>query len=237
MNVDILKQVSTIGRAAAHTLFPNDFEYYAVTIELTDSKGKTIEYLTFPVSPDSISYDDQTLVNIKKTLGGISTTDSNTNRPKKITLSGSFGRKIRLLTELNNVGHSGSTRDGVYSSAKEGLQTKSRLLSLRLKTGYGVTKILKSIVDRSSELDSYNETMNVYLYFPILGENYLVRINSFKLIQDVTSSNMMWKYTLNLTVVANLDEIRSQNGVSRMIANSAIQKGVGILLNKVRKLI
>jgi len=47
----------------------------------------------------------------------------------------------------------------------------------------------------------------------------------------------MWKYTLNLTVVANLDEIRSQNGVSRMIANSAIQKGVGILLNKVRKLI
>lgn len=233
----MLKQIATIGRAGAHTLFPNDFEYYAVTLELTDSKGRSIEYLTFTVSPDSISYDDQTLANIKKTFGGISSTDSNTNRPKRITMSGTFGRKIRLLTELNNSGSDQSTKDGVFSIAKEGLQSKSRLFNIRLKTGYGVTKILKSIVDKSSELDDYNEPMNLYLYLPILGENYLVKNNSFRLTQDVTSSNMLWRYMMDLTVLANLSEIRPQGGVGRSLVNSVIQKGVGTLLNRVRKMI
>lgn len=229
--------ITKIGQAGAHTLFPTEFEYYAVTLELTDSRGKSIEYLTFPVTPDNISYDDQTFVNIKKTLGGISSTDTSTNRPKRITMNGTFGRKLKLLTELNNANSGDSTKGGVFSPIQDGLQSKTRLLNLRLKSGYGVTKILKSIVDKSSSLDEYNNPLNLYLYFPVLGENYLIKINNFRLTQDITTSNMLWKYMLDITVLANLAEIRPRPTIGKNLANDVVQKGVNLVLNKVRKLI
>lgn len=235
--MDELRQYATkFGRAAAHTLFPNEFEYYAVTLELTNSIGTTQEFLTFPVSPNNITYDDQTLVNIKKTFGGISATDSGTNRPKRITLTGSFGRKLRLLTGLNN--HLGGTADGAYKSQiGEGLQIKTKILNVSLKTGYGTTKILKSIVEKSAGIDEFDKPMNLYLYFPILGENYLVKVNSFRLFQDVQASNMIWKYALELTAIANLSETKAIVSLGRGVANDLIQSGVGVVLNKVRKLI
>lgn len=234
-NRDLREYTAKIGRAGLHTLFPNDFEYYAVTLELTDSKGQTLEHLTFPVSPDSISYDDQSLANTKKTLGGISSTDSDTIRPKKISMSGTFGRKLRLLTGINNQDATG-TSSGNFKGEKPGFQINTKVFKIRLKTGYGTTKILKAIVDRSRGIDKYNEPNNLYLYFPVMGEDYLIKVDLFRMNQDVTSSNMLWKYTLNVTVLGNLKEIKTANS-SSIVGNDLVQRGLGLVANEIKKLI
>ena len=47
-------ELGTLGAAGAHALFPNDIEYYALTLELVDSKGFTVDSLFFPVMPKEI---------------------------------------------------------------------------------------------------------------------------------------------------------------------------------------
>jgi hypothetical protein len=46
--------IENVGKASVHALFPDEFELYLMALELTDSNGNLIDYLAFPVMPESI---------------------------------------------------------------------------------------------------------------------------------------------------------------------------------------
>lgn len=235
---EIARYVTDIGRAGINALFPNDFEYYAITLELTDSKGNTVDYLTFPVSPEGIDFNETSLVNIKKTLGGITALDTPSFIPKKYTLTGTFGRKLRLLLSKATTSDQ-STSQGVYDKIQSGLQIKTSVLNAKIKTGYGATKMLEAIIKKSSGLDQYNRPMRLYLYNPTLNHNFLVKNNGLLLHQDRQSTNMMWKYTLNLTAIAPVDRLKSDADVDSSLLNSTsiavLSKGANILAKNIKK--
>lgn len=228
--IEILKDhISKIGRAGAHALFPNDFEYYAVTLEVVDSDNQTVEFLTFPVTPAAIEYDDVKIVNVKKTLGGITALDTESFTPKHIAISGTFGRQLRLLI---GPGSSNPAGAGIRDT---GLDVKTSVLSAKLKTGYGSTKVLERIITLSSQVDKYNKPNRLYLYIPPLGHSFLVKATKFTLNQDYSSSNMMWKYSMQLTALSSIENLGEQSEAGSLInatafdvlnaaANSVVQK-------------
>lgn len=233
--LEILKEV---GRIGLNTLYPTEFEYYIVIFELVNSEGKTVEYLSFPVNPDSISYDDEVLSNVRKTLGGVSVVDNGTSRPKKISMSGTFGRKLRLLLDVNTNSTSNGTKDGSFLVPGNSLEIKTNVFNARLKTGYGTIRILKSIIEKSVQLDEYDKPHRVYLYFPPLGENYLIKFQTFKLTQDYSTSNMLWKYMINLSVLGELDSMVGNTSLSsRELKLQSVQRGLNILLNKIGRML
>jgi hypothetical protein len=51
-----LNLLATVGRAAIHSQFPDDFEYYLCALELVRTDDSTTEeFLVFPVMPSMIS--------------------------------------------------------------------------------------------------------------------------------------------------------------------------------------
>src|SRR6478735_5107708 len=84
----------TVGKQVINSLFPNDFEYYLIAFELVDSKLRTVDYLTFPILPDSITESKLELTNIKKSAGGITSITTPTFVPRDISIRGNFGRNF-----------------------------------------------------------------------------------------------------------------------------------------------
>ena len=222
------------GRAAANAVFPDEIEYYAITLELVNSKGDTIEYITFPINPSSINYDDKSLVNIKKTLGGVTALDSGTFVPKNITLNGTFGRSFKLLLapSLDKAAMLGD-------KSFKGLQLNTSIINAKLKTGYGATKLLEKIMLKASQLDLYDKPHQLFIYMPMSGHNFLVKKESFKMSQEEQTSNMMWRYTLSLTALAPLAGGRINGFDKKSVIKSTgfglLQKGANVLANNISK--
>jgi len=229
-------QLSQIGKAGVHALIPNDFEYYVVTLELTDSQGDTVEYLTFPVTPSSIIYDDTKITNIKKSFSGVTALDTETFVPKNITLQGTFGKKLRVLVGPA-LSSNQSSSSGVFDTLKtDGLQIKTNILNAKLKTGYGTTKVLEAIHKKSSGLDQYNRPNRLFLYIPPLGHSFLIKINSLKLEQNYGASNMMWNYTLQISTLANsADLVEQGKGLITALAFDNLQRSANQLVNSIKQ--
>lgn len=225
---------SAIGRAGLNALFPAEFDYYLMAFELVDSTGKTIDLLILPILPENYSQVENQYTNIKKTAGGFAVLTTDNFTPKDITLSGSFGRKLRILTGTllpNSNFLKYSTEVGVFSNtdAKDnsfGGKVKKAVLSARIKTGYGTLKILQSICDKANLLDNYGFPMKLYFYNASLGESYLVKINELILSQNQNDSNMMWKYNLKMTAIAPLDAIKDSATIKGRLS---VLMGLGLL--------
>lgn len=230
------------ARAMQNALYPNEFEYYAITLEIVDSNGATYEHMTFPVMPESIMYDDASVVNIQKTVGGVAATDTSSYVPKTISIQGTFGRKFRLLLNpKENI-----TVQGILDNSRSFGQaqiTRKVEFDPKMKSGYGATKLLQRIMELSSSLDEQNQPLRMFLYLPPLGQNFLVKKTAFTLSQDQASSNMMWRYSMQLTAIAPLETVISQEQINRSMQNNLIvnnlQKGgtavVGTLVNALRQ--
>lgn len=240
----IIELAADIGKAGVNALYPNDFEYYAITLELTDSQGETIEYLTFPVSPESIGYDNQSLANIKKSMAGVSALDSETFFPPRIEMTGTFGRKFKILlnNELGDISiqkKDESTLAGQFKAFKQNsMNVKEAVFDPKLKTGFGTLKILESILSKSHALDKYNQSYRLYLYNPALGHSWLVKHMSDSYSMDRTNSNMLWKYNLQFTAIAPLDRVKtsSQSRDTLLVSTgiSALQGGLNSLTSNIR---
>jgi len=234
---DVKALIADIGKASLHALMPNDFEYYVVALELTDLDDNTIDYLLFPVTPAAIDIIDPELTNIKKSAGGVVAISTPTFVPKPITLSGTFGRKLRLLlsASLGLTSFSAiklSTSSGLYKkSSAKGVGIRSAQFDAAIKTGYGVTKVLQSICDKSTMLDDKNLPLRLYFYNPTFGESYLVKKNEVKFSQEKGQSNMLWQYNLKLTAIAPLDQIRSESrgNLATLLTMNVLQKEVNNL--------
>jgi hypothetical protein len=99
-----------------------------------------------------------------------------------------------------------------------------------VKTGFGALKILQAIIDKSDGVDEQGKSFRLYFYNPTLGESYLVvpTKNPLSFNQNEGGNNMIWEYTLNLTIIAPLDAFKRENPTSsaKLLSANAVQSGV-----------
>ena len=233
----VMNMAKSIGGQALASLYPNDFEWYMVALELADSDDNTIDYLTFPIMPDSISKTEPTRTNIKKSMAGVTVLSTPSYSPQEINIKGSFGRQFKILinpkpdASINS--SSKSVSAGKYylfditSSSISGLAFSN--FNLNVKTGYGVMKILQAMASKSVGLDDKGKPLRLYFYNMALGESYLVAIppSGVQFSQDL-SKNMIWNYNLTLIALAPLEAVSNKNDkllIDKLLP-SMIQTGV-----------
>jgi hypothetical protein len=242
-------QLQTLGRSGLNALFPYDFEVYMVALELTNSSGQTIDYLSFPIAPESISKSEPKRTNIRNTSSGVTVLSSSTFMPEDITLKGNFGRNFKILLSDNEPSIEGvaySTTAGVYDLTQIGttnrtLSLNSPLFNLGVKTGYGATRILKAIVSKSNGVDRDGKPFRLYFYNLALGESYLVAVPPAGItISQTKDKNMIWEYNLNLKTIAPLSSLKSNIGGSSLIktlSTNVIQKGINTVGSEIVNLL
>jgi len=237
--------LSSIGKAGLNMLFPNDFEYYMVALELVDSRGMTIDYFSFPVSPSSISQTEPEITNVKQTAGGVVSVSSSVFVPKEITIQGTFGRKFKVI--LNR---SGKTLDfsAIRYSADAGVYKKSNYLVVlseiktmafdpSIKTGFGCLKILQSICDKSNSVGIDNKPFKLYFYNLALSESWLVKKMVLTVDANERDRNMLWNYNLQFKAIAPLDNLISnfRRSLATALTVDNLQNGVNQLGGDIKR--
>lgn len=234
----VMNMAKSIGGQALASLYPNDFEWYMVALELADSNDNTIDYLTFPIMPDSISKTEPTRTNIKKSMAGVTVLSTPSYSPQEINIKGSFGRQFKILINpkpsVSIDASSKSVSEGKYhlfditkKSGFSGLAFSN--FNLNVKTGYGVMKILQAMISKSVGLDESGRPLRLYFYNMALGESYLVSIppSGVQFSQDL-SKNMVWNYNMTMIALAPLEAVSNKNDKSLLdkLLPSMIQTGV-----------
>lgn len=235
--------ISTIGRSGLNALFPRDFEVYMMGLELTTSDGQLIDYLSFPILPKTYSQSEVIRSNVKKTLNGISIVSSKSFTPKLVTMSGDFGVSFKFLTTQDRPakGFLFSNDAGVYSSVDTDLKKIKKIdlaFDNRVKTGYGIIKILQAIINKSTGLDSKNKPFKLFFHNPTIGESHLVVPQPNALtINTSVENNGIFSYTLNLLLIAPTSEVvGNTNSNLKNLGSSLIQRGVNTLAKNIGRL-
>lgn len=231
---------ASVGQAGLNALFPMDFEYYLIALELLTSNNETIDYFAFPVSPQNISQSEPQLTNIKKTANGIVSLSTSTFVPKDINLSGDFGRKFKLLLQnKTSINFSAFKFSGILK--KEQIQNvfnsfRQAAFDPSIKTGYGCLKYLQAIVDKSTATDDSGNSFKLYFYNPIFGDSFLVEVVNFEMKMSM-DKNRIGSYSLQLRAIAPLNSINSVNSKSmiRNLVVSNLQKTGNTIVNNIRK--
>jgi len=215
----------SIGRSAVHATFPNDFEYYALTLELTDSTDELINSMTFPVMPSAISENKPDISNQKKTSGGVVSLYDTGFVPFDITLSGNFGRKLRL-----------NASSGLFSSIKSIGKSISSIgsgdfeppaFNIRVKTGYGSIKLLEKIKKESYSIDKDGAPVRLYMYNLALNSQHLVEFKNLRIAQD-EQNNMIWNYVATFKAIAPAFSVKKR---LTTLGASVVTKGMDSLVN------
>lgn len=228
--------LGSLGRPAVSALFPKDFEVYMMALEVVNSKGETLEYLSFPVLPEQFNKNEPELTNIKKTAGGLVSLTSPTFVPEEITLSGTFGRTFKVLVGREIIDFKAFSRSVDVVSA---VKTAVKSFDAKIKTGYGCTKILQAICDLSTQVDETGVPNKLYFYNQALGEAHLVEKTNLSLRQNRDSSNQMWSYSLTLRTLAPANEITGTDPSSfkRLLQAGLQQRALSAITGPVGELL
>lgn len=221
------KQLSgQIGKAALNSLYPNDFEYYLCAFELV-SEGKTVDYFVFPIQPSSITKTEPNRNNIKTSMSGTTVLRNKSFLPQEIVLKGNFGRRFKILTTQGVAFSNTITLNRQESS----LGIKTPVFSAGIKTGYGATKTLQNLLQKSNKVNKNGKPYQLYFYNMAFGESYLVTIPPSGIVfSQSEEKNMIWEYTLNLKVLAPLSEVSDVK--YQTLRNSKIL-GVNVIQNSI----
>lgn len=224
---------ANIGQAALHSLAPDDFEYYLCSLELLDSTGNTKGFMFFTVMPNNITESKIQIASITKTNKGISTLFNSTFVPRDISIQGTFGRKIRLLVGIKEPQNVSKIP---FFSGNLGLNVEGNSV---IKTGYGLVKMMKSIIDESFKVDKNGNACILIFNNYAFNTHYVVEVMQSAFSQNI-ENNMLWYYNLEMKAVAPASAVKMQNqdGDKRYferVAANAIAKGIGDLLNGISR--
>jgi len=216
------------GRAYLHSLYPNEFEYYMLVLELYDFYTDELEdSLIFPVMPNAISESEVLLTNIKKTMSSVNIIKNVSYAPRVISIQGTFGKKIRILLSKNT-----------NATPATGFTTKvSKEANATVKTGYGVIKILERIIKASKKEGSL-----LFLHNLSLGTSYLIETTDFSFNQSL-ENNMMWNYQLNIKTIAESNNVyvggqkALKSSINELLKLHVITKGINMLADKATQFI
>jgi len=237
------ERLGDLGSAAMHALFPNDFEYYLFALELVNSAGDSVEYFTFPVTPQSVEEVKREITNVRKSMGGVNVIKNPSFVPREINIIGDFGRVFKVVINSQRVEFSGlrfSTNNGFFKKPNPGqISRPTPVFSSFAKTGYGCVKIIEAIREKSKQLDEFNKPYGLYCYNPILGNNYQVEFVSMTHRQDKESNNMIPRYNIQLIATAPLESLlSSRKNIASAIRNLSfanIQKTANRLSSRIRR--
>ena len=218
----ILDGSITQGKILLNNLYPQEFEYYMMAFEIEGENGIEDRFI-FPVMPSSISIKDTKTTNIRRTNAGTTILSDNSFTHKMISISGSFGRKMRLMF--------GSFED---TGSKVSSRNSKLQFDPNVKTGYGLVKRLERIYHKSTELGGQigkndNKPYRVYFYNLSYDQRFLVEILEWNANQT-QESNMIWNYSMTMRAVSPLDGLFEQNRVTDFTTISAIGDNVAGLV-------
>lgn len=236
------QKIRELGRGALAALYPNDFDAYLLALELSDSNGNTVDYFAWPVLPQEIRETHQEITNVRKTIGGVYVLKNTTFTPRTISLSGTFGRRFKLLVNNTRVELAGfrlSLNNGVPKITPPNfLEQRIPEFSSIAKTGYGCIKIIEAMKEKSKQLDENGKLHSLYFYNPILGNNYQVEVVNFTHMQNENENNMLPAYSLQLVAVAPLDNVFSRlSNIKSALKNlsfSTLQKTANSIVSNLK---
>ena len=230
--------LAVAGRPAVGALFPSEFEVYMMTLELLDSEKNVADYFSFPVLPDDITKSEPELTNVKKTAGGVVSLTTNTFTPQDITINGTFGRSFKVLIGRDLIDFRAFS-SSLKALGKGNINGLSNPFDISIKTGYGCTKLLQYIVDKSTKLDDKGKPYTLFFHNPTLGESYLVEKMMLTLRMDKNTSNRMWGYSLSLKILApgNVIGELGQSSLINTLSLGVLQKGFNILGSNIGELV
>lgn len=227
--------VNNIGKAGANSIFPKEIEYYFMAFELIDSLDRVVDYFALPVLPSSFKRSEASLMNIKNTNRGISVTDTSKFVSINFNISGNFGKRLKLLLGTQNVNFnviSFSSSQGVFSKDQIGQQVnRFSVFNTSVKTGYGCTKLIQSIFDKSRALDESGNPYKLIFYNPTFGESHIVKLKDFSFSQN-EQNNMIWQYDINFTAIAPLKSVTLKSVVRLGLQN--LNEGINQIVNDLR---
>lgn len=238
------QKIKELGRGALNALYPSDVEFYLLALEVVDSNNNTIDYFAWPVLPQEIRESHQEITNVRKTMGGVYVLKNPTFTPRIINLSGTFGRRFKLLVnnkQLELAGFKLSINNGKFKITNP-LQLENRIpeFSSIAKTGYGCIKILEAMKEKSKQLDENGKPYSLYFYNPILGNNYQVEAINFTHMQNENENNMNPAYSLQLIAVAPLDSVLSRlsniKSALKNVSFSSLQKTANAIVSNLKSL-
>lgn len=224
--------LATFGKAALHTLAPDNFEYYMCSLELLDSSGNTKGFMTFVVMPNNILENKTQIATITKTNKGVSTLFNSTFVPRDISIQGTFGRKFRLLLGMKETENVSTIP---FFGGNMGFSVMDS--NVLIKTGYGLTKMLKNMVEASNKLDNGNPCILIFNNYA-LNTHYVVEVMQDSYSQSI-ENNMLWYYSLEMKAVAPASAVRNQKEQNSKflttVASGAIAKGIDNILKDVSR--
>lgn len=219
----------TAGQAAVHSLYPNEYDYYAFQFELRNSNNNQItDLLILPVNPNNITIQERTIKDIQKTSSGIVNLINDSFVPIQYNISGSFGRKFRIL--LNKDVISGAAFGFTLFEGKE-LQ-----LSPTIKSGYGTTKFLEQLLIKSQTLDENGNPYRLFFYNLAFNHVYLIQVDTHQYSQDKQTSNRIWQYNLSFTCIAPAENLIPDlsSSINQLINSSLINQAASGLGQSIR---
>lgn len=232
---NVANVVSTMGRAGLHALAPDQFEYYLCSFELLNSQGATVAFMNFPVMPNSISETESKIIDIAKTNSGIVTMFNSSFTPKDISIQGTFGRKFRIIAGLKDVPQGEKT---ILSIMNGNLGFSLFGNEVKVKTGFGVTNLMRRIIQKTTETDDYGMPYVLLFNNYALNSSYVVEILQSSFSQSV-ENNMLWFYSIEMKAVAPASVVKQTTNkkfFGLVSANSIAQGIQDILSDSVRSL-
>ena len=214
--------VTSSGRALLHAQSPNDFEYYLMGFEVVNGNNIVTDRFVMPVLPESISINNQKIINIKKTASGISSYQNNTFEPISINMSGTFGRRFRLTL-------------GNFQSNDES-STFGKPFQLNVKTGYGLVKELERIYHKNGKLDGNNVPFRINFYNFAFNQSYVVEFNNLS-VNQTQDKNVLWYYNISMTAVAPADLGGFESDFNKAIGVNVANVAIDSLARDARNLI
>lgn len=210
-------------QAALALAFPNDVEAFALTLQLIDrsTPNTSIQSFTFPVMPESLMMAQRYLMTVTTTLGG-NYVDDFGRAPSPITLSGTFGRKVR------NSGVSGSL------TSLSGAVSLLKSAGAGLTTGYGMAKRLSDLVDQS-HVPQNGLIPTLVLYNWAFNSHWEVVADSLDIKMDV-QQNGLWFYQLSMRalqpaqnlLISRFDQV--VDSAVQTLTTGVLDASVGLLL-------
>lgn len=243
IEASVQSKLRQVGRAGLNILFPKEFEYYLLALELV-SGNDTIDYFAWPILPDELREVHQEITQVRKTIGGVYSLKNSSFVPRQILIRGTFGRRFKILINRQPTMFAGfqfSLKNKKFTvTPPNKLENIIPQFSSFAKTGYGCIKVLESIKEKSKQL-SGGKPLTLYLYNPILGNNYQVEITNFTHFQDKSEHNMVPGYQLQLTAIAPFDNVFDRGSqiksAIKNLAIDAVQRKAQDLANNLRKVI
>jgi hypothetical protein len=226
--------LATIGRAGLNSVFPNEFEFYAIALEIVNSQGKSMAYLMFPINPDSLSISINNPISVSSTSAGVESLINPNFVPFDVTASGSFGRALRVVVQGDNILTGGAfgvrLSNEIFSSkikaVKDIIGGGEATFSELAKTGYGVCKILEAIWALGCSVDENNVPYTMIMYNLSFNHNYIAEPMSISFPQDIGANNGFWRYNFSLKCVAPMYALQTKDEYKKISANKVLKNKI-----------